>query len=98
MWTWISTAGRVRSIEEKVKALEGRLEDLKRLPSLLEAEWQDHLDRMNKVMGRLNARDKVTSATRIEEPEPDNSQVSPQTGIHAKMQAMRNRRHGLLPG
>lgn len=69
---------------------------------MLKLEWQDVLDRMNRVMGRLTARIRKTEASESSEsddlevpkaPAPDTQA----TGTHSLLQNARSRR-GLLSG
>lgn len=96
MWTPGSNGRRLEALEKSQERLE-------RLPKLLQAEWEDQLDRMNRVMGRLNARIKVANQAQTDEPPPSNAEAAPEAptpllGTHERLQAMRRRRHGLLPG
>jgi hypothetical protein len=80
-------------IEALEKAIEGHNSALK----VIRIEWEDVFDRMNRVMGRLNAR--IRKSEGLQAPESD-TQASPQaempfgqpTGTHAMLDAMRSRR------
>ncbi len=85
-----------RKLSERIRALETRLDALETHPKVLRNEWEDVLDRMNRVMGRLNARLKRAEK---DEPEDGKAPVSPErpVGTHAILEAYRGRRRGLLP-
>ena len=95
MWK-SKTAARLTSIEGDLDGFRKALETLERQPKLLKIEWEDTLDRINRVMGRLNARIKV-AATQNEELPAGNSELTPPakatpSGIHARLQVMRARK------
>lgn len=86
---------------ERIIALEKANETLDSRLRLLKNEWEDVLDRVNRVMGRLNARIRKFNAS--ESPESDELEppkgVDPPrigTGTHATLRAARER-HGILP-
>jgi len=83
---------------ERVEATEKAGERLESTIKLLRNEWEDVLDRTNRVMGRLNARIRKSEAQT--EPESDVQEgpkgVAP-TGTHAVLSGMRRSR-GVLSG
>ena len=96
MFGWIR--GGENKLLARVEALEKAQEGQESTIRLLKNEWQDVLDRANRVMGRLNARIRKSEAQT--EPESDDP-VGPQgvapPGNHATLAQMRRRR-GLLSG
>lgn len=101
MWTFGRTAARLSKLEDELKALGESFEGLRRLPLLLQSEWEDQLDRMNRVMGRLNARAKAASVTESDDPpevrvEPPLNGPGPLAGTHGRLEAARARRNALL--
>ena len=85
-----------RKLLERIGALEKRLDALETAPKVLRNEWEDVLDRMNRVMGRLNARVKRAEKDEPPEPEPTPSTHTVK-GSHAILSEMRRRR-GVLHG
>lgn len=96
MWTWTSTRARLDKLQADFEAFKIALEALERQPKLLRNEWEDTLDRINRVMGRLNARIKAASAPENEQLPEGDTQSSPpaqrQTGTHDRLRAFRARR------
>lgn len=93
MWTFGSTTRKIRRLEEEIKALERSLEGLRGLP----LQWEDTLDRLQKLVGRLNAREKALRASESEDLQGGQPSGPPKIGTHAHMQEWRRRR-GLLHG
>ena len=100
MWLW--TRGGENKLLERIEALEKAGEGLESRIRLLKNEWEDVLDRANRVMGRLNARIRKSEA--VSAPESD-TEATPQApappavlGSHATLVAMRGRKRGVLPG
>jgi len=96
------TRGGRKQQSEQIEALEKAVEGLESRLKLLRNEWEDVFDRMNRVMGRLNARIRKSEA--VAEPESDTEEVrrgivpsQGPVGTHAQLMEMR-RKHGLLPG
>jgi len=95
MWTFGSTTARLRRLEEENIGLRKAVDRLEDLP----LKWENTLDLMKKLVGRLNARDKTLNGPEGNEqpagdgPPPDQAA----TGTHGRLQAMRRRR-GLLSG
>ena len=90
-WGENKLLARVEASEKAIEGLESRIR-------LLKNEWQDVLDRANRVMGRLNARIRKSEAQT--EPEDDDQvgpKPTPAPGTHATLSEMRRRR-GLLSG
>lgn len=83
-----------------LKGLSDRLDSVERQPKLLQMEWESTLDKMNRVMGRLNARIRKADELGIDDKPPDRPQeeVPPETlpGAHRTLR-MARARHGLLP-
>ncbi len=92
--------GRKRLLE-RIAALETAVERLESGRRALTLEWESVYDKMNRIMGRLNARIRKQEAS--ESPESD-EQPAPKgvehpmemTGTHDLLQRARAR-HGLLP-
>ena len=108
---WSST--RVGAVEDRLTKVEERGGDLRLLERvealekadeghdsrlrLIKTEWEDVLDRVNRVMGRLNARiRKSEAANEPESDTPTGPQGLPSPGSHTVLKAMRGR-HGVLP-
>ena len=70
-----------------------RLEALESAVRLLKVEWEDVLDRLDRIMGRMNARLRraTSSVEPLNEP-PPTPQVDP---ITARVLARRNARNGV---
>jgi len=86
--------GRIQALEKAVEAQDSRIR-------LLKNEWEDVLDRANRVMGRLNARiRKFNEEKPPEEPAQETAAVglgpTAVRGSHAVLTEMR-RKSGLLP-
>jgi len=92
MWGWTRGGenrhlGRIEALE---KAIEGHNSALK----VIRIEWEDVFDRMNRVMGRLNARIRKSESTESETETAPQAEMpfGPPTGTHAMLDAMRSRR------
>jgi len=87
----------------QIEALEKAVDGFESRTKLLRMEWEDVFDRMNRVMGRLNARIRKSEAVSSSENDAEDPQkgVAPSppvaTGTHGILQDVRRRR-GLLPG
>lgn len=99
---WLGERGGRKKEDERIKALERAVESLESKNRMLKVEWESVLDKVNSVMGRLNARIRKHEAL---SPPENNTDVSPQppplpspAGNHATMSAMRGRHRGVLPG
>jgi len=96
---WWNTRGAKTETSGAITALEERLERLERASKGLKLEWEDVFDRLNRMMGRLNARIRKNNALEGAESDgvdaPDASET-PRTphGTHAVLSAMRARRGG----
>jgi len=97
MWTFGRTADRLSRIEEEIKGLRTVNESLNSLP----LQWENTLDLLTKMAGRINARAKVLESAST--PENDEVQVAnPQPtqptglGTHARLVEARSRSRGLL--
>lgn len=91
MWAW--NRGGEKEQLERIAALEKAVEGLVTGTKSIRIEWEDVYDRMNRTMGRLNARirkEAEQQAAHEDSPEPD-AKAGP-TGTHAILSAMRERR------
>jgi len=88
---------RLKAIEKAIDGLENQTTSLESAARMLKLEWHSTYDKLNRLMGRLNARIRKNEA--LEEPESDDRTgpypVAP-TGTHARLTAARAK-HGLLP-
>ena len=84
--------------DERIRALELRIEGLEAGHRALKLEWELVYDKMGRLMGRLNARiRKADAAATEEEPTPETAlPAQARFGTHGQMQMARMRR-GLLP-
>jgi len=87
---------------EQIAALEKAVEGLESRLRLIKVEWEEVLDKVGKVMGRLNARIRKSEAVNASESdaEPEREAIPPHniSGSHSTLTAMRGRRRGVLPG
>ncbi len=99
-WPW--ERGGENKQSERIAALERAIEGQESQLRLIKVEWESVLDKVNSVMGRLNARIRKFEATSGPESDtetPPQGVASPSpTGSHATLTAMRGRRSGVLPG
>lgn len=99
-WPWGSGGENKQS--EQIEALEKAVEALDSRLRLIKVEWESVLDKVNAVMGRLNARIRKSEAVSAPEgdTETDPQGVAPPQviGSHGTLTAMRGRRRGVLPG
>lgn len=95
MWSWQSTRSRFERLQDELNELKRAVESLRALP----LQWEDTLDRLTKMAGRVNARAKVVEKAESDEVPPENTNPAPPQvmGAHGRLQAMRSKR-GLLPG
>jgi len=95
---WLSTRGGRKKLQEQIEASEKRLEGLETGARAMKLEWEMVYDKLNRLMGRLNARIRKSEQTEeaVEEPDNNEPQLRPRFGTHAQMNAARMRR-GLLP-
>jgi len=98
---WLRERGGESKLMERIETLEKAHEALESKVRLLKVEWESVLDKVNSVMGRLNARIRKSEATTAPESEPE---VHPQgvdpariLGSHGTLSEMRRRR-GVLSG
>jgi len=78
-------SGRIEALEKAQEASDSRMR-------LLKNEWEDVLDRANRVMGRLNARIRKSEAQNDVVSDTDvGPQGAPPTGTHAALVARRGR-------
>lgn len=80
----------------RIEALEKAVKDLEKLPGKLEREWEDHLNKLGKIMARLNmrARQEALSPAEKDDPVPDKGQDTPVAGDHVLLTTMRQRVFG----
>lgn len=81
----------LRSVSSKIEALESRLDGLETAPKLLRTEWEDTLDRLNRIMGRLNARLKRAESDE-QPPQGTTPAPDPMLGHHGLLERARRRR------
>ena len=98
---WLWDRGGRKQEEGRIKALELAVEGLESKLRLVKSEWEDVLDRVNRVMGRLNARIRKSEAVSAPDSDVDASPAASPlptpSGNHATMTAMRGRHRGVLP-
>jgi uncharacterized coiled-coil protein SlyX len=88
MWTFGSTSKRLRKLEEENTAFRKALDRLEDLP----LKWENTLDMLKKLVGRLNAREKAVE--RSESDDQPIEQAPPLvsgTGTHTRLQEARAR-------
>lgn len=87
------TAGGRKKENERIEALERAQERIESSIRLLKTEWIDTYERMNKVMGRLNARIRKAADEVPAEEHPAQEPTGPgPVGTHALLTAARARR------
>jgi len=99
-WGW--GRGGENKQSERLEALEKAVYGLESQLRLIKVEWESVLDKVNAVMGRLNARIRKTEAVsgpQNDEHEPPQPPAPVQVlGSHGTLTAMRGRKRGVLPG
>jgi len=81
---------------ERITALEQAVEGLQSSNRLLKLEWEAVFDKLNRTMGRLNARIRRDASQNEPESNAEDSPApTPRVGTHDQLQAHRSR-HGLL--
>jgi len=99
-WPW--GRGGENKQSERIAALERANESQESQLRLIKVEWESVLDKVNSVMGRLNARIRkfeATSGAESHEEEQPQAPASPHAiGSHTTLSAMRGRKRGVLPG
>ncbi len=98
MWNRGGRKQLLERLDALEKAVEGHRSGLK----AIRLEWEDVYDRVNRTMGRLNARIRKSEAVSSPESnaEETTQPVAPppgRIGTHAVLREMRAK-HGLLPG
>lgn len=99
---WLTGRGGETEHDRQIAALEKAVEGLESKLRLIKVEWESVLDKVNSVMGRLNARIRKFEST--SSPESDDGDdhkgaaPPPVLGSHSTLTAMRGRRRGVLPG
>jgi len=98
-WPW--GRGGENKQSTKIEALEKAVEGLESRQRLLKVEWESVLDKVNSVMGRLNARirkSELLSAPESDSVESPKGPAPPQAvGSHRVLSEMRRRNRGVLP-
>jgi len=82
--------------EERIEALERAVERHDSATKAIRLEWEDVYDRLNKTMGRLNARIRKSEGTTAPESNAKPEEGAGPPGQHAVLSEMR-RRTGVLP-
>jgi len=99
-WPW--GRGGENEQSRQIAALEKAVEGLESQLRLIKVEWESVLDKVNSVMGRLNARIRkfeTPSAPESDGGDPTKGVAPPLVlGSHSTLTAMRGRRSGVLPG
>lgn len=86
----------IKALEQRLEALEQRPDDLATAMKGLRIEWEDMLDRLQRVMGRLNARVRRDLPGEVPEETPQ-VPINPELARAELLKAARARRqHGLL--
>jgi len=86
------TRGGRKKEDERISAMETAVERLESSNRLLKLEWEQVFDKLNRTMGRLNARIRKDGATNA--PDDEEPQTQPRTagtGTHALLAAHRSR-------
>lgn len=83
----------------RIESLETAVEGLRKLPKELAIQWEDHLDKLGRVMARMNqrARQEALHEPKNDDPVPDNPEVAEpvsRVGEHDLLTQARNRRFG----
>ncbi len=96
--SWLLGRGGESGLRERIKALEEAVDHHKREVKSLRLEWEDVYDKVNRVMGRLNARIRKAGATSGPESDDQGAPHTPAspTGTHGLLSEMRAK-HGVLP-
>lgn len=99
---WLWQRGGENKQSERIAALEQAVEGLDSRARLIKVEWESVLDKVNSVMGRLNARIRKfedTSAPVSDAQGPTQAELPAGVpGSHGTLMAMRGRRRGVLSG
>jgi hypothetical protein len=95
MFSWIR--GGENKHLERIEALEKAIEAHNSGLKAIRLEWEDVYDRVNRTMGRLNARIRKSEAFQAPESDAGATTEAPvsfgqATGTHAMLDAMRSRR------
>ena len=95
MFSWIR--GGENKHLERIEALEKAIEAHNSGLKAIRLEWEDVYDRVNRTMGRLNARIRKSEGLQAPESDSDAASEAPvpfgqATGTHAMLDAMRSRR------
>jgi len=99
-WPW--QRGGENKQSEQIAALERRLDTQESQQRLIKVEWESVLDKVNSVMGRLNARIRKFESNATTEDGPGEQPEQPAgvtpLGTHSTLAQMRGRRRGVLSG
>ena len=99
---WWSNRGGENKEQERIEALEKAQERLESSMRLFRTEWESTYDKLNRLMGRLNARIRKSEAETAPESDTEALTEAPGprriTGSHATLSQARARRRGVLPG
>lgn len=95
MWKFRSSE-RLDKLETAVERLTNAQEQLRTLPKKLELEWEDTLDKLGRIMSRLNqrARREEPNEPESHEVDPNNTKHPPQPSDHDTLKHMRSRVFG----
>lgn len=99
--SWWFTRGGENRASGRLDAVEKAVEGLESRQKLMRGEWEEVHDRVNRVMGRLNARIRKVGASdspESDEPEAPKGAATPRmgTGTHGRLSEMRAK-YGVLP-
>jgi len=94
MWKIFEQKQAITKLGGEIEAIRKAQERLERVPKQLQLEWEDTLDRINRVVGRLNARIRTTQKAEDEETPKEEAQV-PSRGDHDLLSSFRRKR-GIL--
>lgn len=81
-------------IEERLKGLENALEAVKRDQKAVALEWENTLDKLTRIMGRLNARAKAAAGLQDSEGEPEPASPRGFDLFEAQRELARRKREG----
>ena len=96
VWAFRDRGGRKQE-EERIEALERAGERHESGTKAIRLEWEDVYDRLNRTMGRLNARIRKSEGTSTPENDEKSEEGAKPPGQHAALSEMR-RRASVLSG
>ncbi len=101
-WPWgrggeSKQSEQIAALEKAVEGLNQAVDNLESKSRLIKVEWEAVLDKVNSVMGRLNARIRKHEATSAPENDAETPVQAPASplGSHGTLTAMRGRRRVL---